>query len=209
VKPLSTSASQAASYGYVTLDGVDPIFTTYCTTGPCGDPGQPTGGVLPGTWSVCSGAGFPCKESQIWTTNSFPNVRNGTYGAWSLLRWVVGTGANKTNVNDLITGSQTYVVNTTPDYVPALATGTDPGLTVFRAHYQQLNGDGVYAATAAEKIGAPANKGSFNSKHNPTSGDKGGDMGGCVGSTDPSFTVATGVIQIGPGTACSSGAVRK
>jgi hypothetical protein len=212
VSSLSSSAAEAADYGYVTVDGFDPIFTTYCTTGPCGDPGQPTGGVLPGAWSVCSGAGFPCNESKIWTTVSFPNLRSGNYGAWSLLRWVVDSGTNKTNVNDLILGSQTFAVGTTPDYVPALATTTggfaDPGLTVFRAHYQQLNGDGVYAATTAEKIGPAANNGTFNSKHNPTGGDHGGDMGGCVGTTDPSFTVAKGTIQTGPGTTCSSGAVR-
>jgi len=213
VSSLSSSAAEAADYGYVTVDGFDPIFTSYCTTGPCGDPGQPTGGVLPGAWSVCSGAGFPCNEGKIWTTVSFPNLRSGKYGAWSLLRWVVGTGTPKTNVDDLIAGSQAYAVSTTPDYVPALATTaggfSDPGLTVFRAHYQQLNGDGVYNATTAEKIGPAANNGSFNKTFNPTGGDKGGDVGGCVGSTDPSFTVAKGVIQTGPGTTCTASAVRK
>jgi len=215
VGPLSTSAAQAANYGYVTVDGFDPIFTTYCPAGSasCGDPGQPVGGVLPGAWSVCSGAGFPCNESKIWTTLSFPNLRNGNYGVWNILRWVVLTGTNKTNVNDLILGSQAIAVGTTPDYVPALATTaggfSDPGLTLFRAHYQQLNGDGVYKATAAEEIGPAANNGTFNKTFNPTGGDKGGDLGGCVGSTDPSFTVAHGVIQTGPGTTCSAAAVRK
>jgi hypothetical protein len=189
-----------AAYGYIKLDGVDPLGldaaaqTTY--------PNQE----LP----ACTA---PCTETDYWSAvgKSFPNLRNGTYGAWSLLRMVTTT-ANKTNVQNLVDGSQAYAVNTTPDYVPgeAVPVGcttscTDSGLQVFRAHYQQLDG-------AGNNLGPAATLGTFNSTNNPKSGDTGGDMGGCVGTISGGGTTFTitetngtqltgaatdGVIQIG------------
>jgi len=204
-----SSLANSSSYGYIQLDGVDPIFTSYTGS----EPGQPGNGELPFS-NVCSGTGFPCPESSIWSGKlSFPNLRNGTYAAWSLLRFLANT-KSKTAVTDLISTAQTFVVSQVPDFVPAVGipagcTGsgcTDPGLQLFRAHYQQLNGDGA-------DLGPAPSDGTFNSNDNPSGGDLGGDMGGCVGSTVGGFTVANGVIQIGldggaSGTACSSGPVR-
>lgn len=166
-----SSIANSANYGYITMDGIDPIFQTYCTSGPCIDPGQPTGGKLPAAANLpaaCQPGGFPCAESLIWKNGfSFPNIRNGQYRSWSVLR-VVSSGTALTNVKQLISSSQTYVVNITPDYVPfAAVTGTNPpeiGLKFLRSHYQQYDG-------AGNKIGvAPINTGA----------DKGGDMGGCI-----------------------------
>jgi hypothetical protein len=180
-----SSIASSSSYGYLTLDGIDGIFHKYGTTI---DPGQPsTAGELPGTANLptaCGGA-FPCKEGQIWSGNlSFPNLRNGSYRAWSNLR-TISNGTALTALETLVTGSQTYVVNTTPDFVPAVKVGsTDPGLPLLRSHYLQ---EGV----------APVNI--------STAGDKGGDVGGCIltntGTVSTSDTTTT-LVQVAPLNAC-------
>src|SRR5208283_3683788 len=124
------------------------------TSGTGFDPGQPPSGELPGSGFFppsCS-AGFPCPEYDIWALQglSFPNVRSGAYHAWSLLR-VVSTGAALTAQENLVKSSQLYVVTTTPDYIPATKVTltkpkfTDPGLTLIRSHYQQVDGTGLAA----------------------------------------------------------------
>lgn len=180
-----SSIANNANYGYLTLDGVDGIFHAYGTTI---DPGQPTTpGVLPSATnlpSACSGT-FPCEEDKIWKGNlSFPNLRNGSYRAWSTFRLISnGTALSATEL--LVDGAQTYVVNSVPDFVPAQKVGaTDPGLPLLRSHYLQ---EGV----------APVNI--------STAGDKGGDVGGCIltntGSAATSDTT-TSLIQVVPGGGC-------
>ncbi len=177
--------ANSSSYGYLTLNGIDGIFHKYGTTI---DPGQPTiAGALPSNATLpaaCAG-NFPCAESKIWSGNlSFPNLRNGSYRAWSILR-IVSNGTALANANLLVTGSQTYVVNTVPDFVPALkVAASDPGLALLRSHYTQ---EGVKPVNVA------------------TTGDKGGDAGGCILTT--TGTVATSdtttkLAQDVPGTAC-------
>jgi len=182
-----SSIADTANYGYLTLDGIDGIFHKYGTTI---DPGQPAiKGALPSAATLpaaCAGA-FPCAESKIWSGNlSFPNLRNGSYRAWSTLR-VVSSGTALPNARLLAVGSQTYVVNTVPDYVPAQKVGaTDPGLALLRSHYTQ---EGV----------APLNVG--------PAGDKGGDAGGCIlTSTGVAVTsdTTTKLAQVGPTAACVS-----
>ncbi len=180
-----SSISNNASYGYLTLNGVDPIFHKYGTTI---DPGQPaTAGVLPASANLpasCS-AQFPCPEKSIWSGNlSFPNLRNGSYRSWSVLR-LVSNGAALASAKLLATSAGTFAVNSTPDYVPIAKVGsTDPGLTLLRSHYTQ---EGV----------APVNLG--------TLGDKGGDMGGCIlhnsGVASTSDTT-TKLAQTFPDTSC-------
>ncbi|MGB9235590.1 MAG: hypothetical protein WCC04_14360 [Terriglobales bacterium] len=179
--------ANSSKYGYATLDGVDGIFQFYNNTSGNGfDPGQPANGELPGTANLptaCAGA-FPCAENQIWAHGlSFPNVRSGSYRAWSLLR-VVSTGTALTNVEKVIKSSQSYVVTTTPDYIPAVKVTAggiaDPGLTLVRSHYQQVDGTGT-----TNIGGVPKN----------TSPDTGGDMGGCI--LTPATNAAKQLIQQG------------
>jgi hypothetical protein len=182
-----SSIADSASYGYLTLDGIDGIFHRYGSTI---DPGQPaTAGALPSAATLptsCAG-NFPCPENKIWSGNlSFPNLRNGSYRAWSLLR-IVSNGTALSAANLLVTGSQTYVVNVVPDYVPAQKVASaDPGLTLLRSHYTQV---GV----------APVNI--------ATTGDKGGDAGGCIltssGAVATSDTT-TKLAQSSPGSSCVS-----
>jgi hypothetical protein len=164
-----SSISNNPAYGYITLNGVDPIFASY--TG--GDPGEPGNGTLPAAANLpasCGGA-FPCPENKIWAGGlSFPNVRSGKYGAWSIVRLVSTTSSKAlANANALVTHSQGFVVTSVPDYIPfkkTIAGGiTDPGMTYLRSHYQQYDGAGTFLGAA------PVNKGK---------GEAGGDMGGCI-----------------------------
>lgn len=167
-----TNSSNTAPYGYVSVDGVDPIFATH------------TNNYLP----YCS---YPCTEAAIWGSvgTSYPNVRNGTYGAWSVLRIVTASsGATLTAVKDLVAASQDFVVSDVPDYVPAVAVAGDPGLLVWRSHYQQWDGTGT-------TIGAAPSNGGFGTSGNTTGADKGGDMGGCVLDTGKALKTITGYVQ--------------
>jgi len=194
VKTIATSSNQS-EFGYAQLDGVDPIFQIYntSTTNNGYDPGQPPDGELPAVQNLPSAAppagcsaNFPCPENLIWAGGlSFPNLRNGSYRAWSIQR-IVSTGTNLTNAEKVVEASQSYVVTSVPDYVPAVAVTatingskfTDPGFQLLRSHYQQVDGSGL-----ADIGGAPVNSGTSES---------GGDVGGCIlanGST------ATQLIQ--------------
>jgi hypothetical protein len=182
-----SSIANSASYGYLTLNGIDPIFHRYGSTI---DPGQPaTAGTLPSSANLpasCSGA-FPCAEGKIWSGNlSFPNVRNGSYRAWSILR-IVSNGTALASAKLLVTGAQTYAVTTVPDFIPALKVGAvDPGLALLRSHYTQSGVAPVNIAVA---------------------GDRGGDAGGCIltssGAVATSDTT-TKLAQSVPGTSCIS-----
>jgi hypothetical protein len=166
------SIANNPSYGYVTLDNIDPIFASYgpqSSTGAGYDPGQPaTAGTLPAAANLPCGA-FPCPESEIWAGGlSFPNLRNGTYRAWSIVR-LVSNGTALTNAKALIKDSQAFVVSDVPDYVPATKTVsgtiTDPGLEIVRSHYQQY--DGADTLLGAAPV-------------NCSTTEAGGDMGGII-----------------------------
>jgi hypothetical protein len=179
-----SSIANSANYGYLQLDGVDPIFHVYGTTI---DPGQPAiAGALPNAATLpaaCAGA-FPCKESQIWSGHlSFPNIRNGSYRAWTTIR-IVSDGVALSNARLLVSTSQNVAANITPDYVPFTAVGTtEPGLKLLRSHYTQ---EGV----------APVNY--------AATGDKGGDIGGCIlhNETTTTFDSTTKLAQSNLGVAC-------
>ena len=182
-----SAIADSANYSYLTLNGIDGIFHHYAPS-PAIDPGQPTtAGELPSAADLpasCSHA-FPCPENKIWNGNlSFPNLRSGSYRAWSVLR-IVSNGAALTAANLLVASSQSYAVNVVPDYVPALrVAGNDPGLGLLRSHYTQ---EGV----------APVNI--------SLTGDKGGDAGGCIlfssGTVGTSDTTSK-LAQEAPGDAC-------
>ena len=148
----------ASGHGrYVTLDGVDPInaaYGTYVSDGVTYGPGQ-----LPLCIAPCVAPGG----------TSLPNVRNGSYGAWSIIRAVTdAAGANLTNTQALVTAAQNEVNNTTADFVPFACTGGaplctgEPGLSVFHSHF-----------TPTGVAGAPHNG-------NVTATEAGGDVHGAV-----------------------------
>jgi len=110
-----SSIAANANYGYLTLDGVDPISANY------------TNGQLP----TCAG---PCP---LAPNTSFPNLRNGSYRAWSRYRVVTDkTGVNNTNTAALVAEAQKTINSNIPDFVPdAPQADGDLGLLVFRSHY--------------------------------------------------------------------------
>jgi len=164
------------TYGYIQLNGVDPVWQSY-GAGNSIDAGQSTNaGNVPNAADLpvgCAGGlgSLPCAENVIWGNGfSFPNVRNGTYRAWSLLR-LVATGTASTNAKNLVTASNKFVVTAVPDYIPAGAVTTggvaDLGLKLLRSHYQQKDG-----SSPPVNIGkAPVNSGGT---------EAGGDMGGMI-----------------------------
>ncbi len=83
--------AHSVNYGYLMIDAIDPLFTSYDGTG--GEPGQPvnfysTGPTGWGELPNCGGTGQPvCSTAAIWgTVGSYPHLRDGTYPAWSELR---------------------------------------------------------------------------------------------------------------------------
>jgi hypothetical protein len=173
-----SSIANNPNYGYLTLDGVDPI-------GAAGTVNQELPACTP-----------PCTEASIWGSagGSFPHLRAGNYSAWSLLRIV--TVGSVASVTDLVNRSHAYAAGVTPDYIPALAvsgTNSDPGLQIFHSHYQQRDGNDAL-------LGQHPTNGLFNAAGNPTGGDRGGDAGGCTISTAGiTSTKDNNFIQTGPG----------
>jgi len=102
VNPSVPSGAQIiprnTNFGYLMIDGVDPLFTDYANKS--GEPGQPASPTAPATWGElpnCSGVttsgGVPaCKASAIWTSGlSYPHLRDGTYPSWTELRMICDT----------------------------------------------------------------------------------------------------------------------
>ena len=207
VNPLKDNAN----FSYIRLNGIDPIWHNYvpATSTALGtsDPAQNShAGFLPGPADLpagcAGGAGaFPCAESLMWkadntgtaTSYSFPNVRNGSYASWSVLRLVAGSAVSA--ATNLVNNSQKYVVSTVPDYIPFAAvtcpaSGSingftctagaviDPGLQIVRSHF------GCTAATCGKTgpaVKPPVNAGST---------ERGRDAGGQI------LPIGTGTINL-------------
>lgn len=123
------------NYGYLTQNGIDPIQATY------------TDGQLP----VCVSSTGESGVCPAVPGTSFPNLRNGTYTAWSLLRVVTDTsGASMTNAKSLVTAIQDIVNATVPDFVPYNAVGGDPGMKYYRSHFS----DGGDVGGCIEPVGS-------------------------------------------------------
>jgi hypothetical protein len=167
---VSPIAGQAA-YGYLTYQTVDPINPSgsYAVPFVSGGLNYPGGGVLP----TCT---VPCA---IAPGASFPNIRNGAYRAWSLLRAVADTGSPAlTNLQALANTAASQINNTQPDFLPFNAAGGDPGFIGYRIHF------------APAMAGTPPVN--FNATNTPNNGitvpaaEAGGDVGGCLDyKTDP------------------------
>jgi ABC-type phosphate transport system substrate-binding protein len=150
-----------ATWNYLTLDGVDPLGLPSTLT-----PNQE----LPN----CS---TPTCAASLWTgSNSFPNLRNGTYKAWSIYRWLIANsnlGTDPYGFDAVAQAAQDYVDQDVADFVPFLTSTGSDGLSVYRSHFTQetIPGDNG-SATAAN---------SFNGGNALGGGaEAGGDVGGLV-----------------------------
>jgi len=187
----------SASFNYLTIDGVDPIWdnpTAYsvCVGGtsagqvcgtnePCGGGGTCTAGGSPSQTVPYCGA-LVC-TSDLWgATGTFPNLRNGTYKAWSIYRWLVDAADSDPYGPTLVAQeAQNYVNQDIVDFVPfsACTPGTFPcttpndGLSVYHSHYAQSGVTGVNGPVSETASGNNAD----------TLGggtEAGGDMGGYI-----------------------------
>jgi hypothetical protein len=146
-----SAISTSTSYGYLMLDGIDPLFASYDNA--AGDAGQPavngTGtsyGEVPGCAQNGGGAGTPnCLAKDIWTvTNSaacpsgpnpgcsYPHLRDGTYPAWSELRVICDTAAgHHCTIADDAYGAEALLANMQCDIANS-NTGGVPDLLPFQ-----------------------------------------------------------------------------
>lgn len=217
------SASLSKSYGYVTLDGVDPIFETFNNggggaSGTSADPGQPAGGngygtnsgtYFPGTLPQCTTTGAAnlpaCKANVVWgPEGSFPNLRNGSYRAWSLLRALCdpaqkqtgpggpgtvdecssGAAADPGSLGNVIAKAQSDIDGNTgvPDFLPF----TD--VSFVRAHYnfQSTETAAPFNGPSSHTTPSLKFKDAAGVKNTPVDAiigggpDAGGDAGGCI-----------------------------
>ena len=119
-----------ANYGYLTLNGVDPINASYTT------------GQLPTTGTI---------------SNLFTHVNDGTYASWSDLRIIsAGSSANLANASALASRIQTDINNGTqlPDFIPFSSA------KVYRSHYSNgtyTNGAASNGLAGGTENGADVN----------------------------------------------------
>jgi hypothetical protein len=111
---FSPFAGNSAKYGYLTLDGVDPLQTTY------------TDGTIPSCTAPCG----------VAPNTSFPHLRDGTYRSYTIVRAIsFGTSVDP-NLQNLVTNAQNDVDSIEPDFVSFIATPNgDTGLGHYRSHF--------------------------------------------------------------------------
>jgi hypothetical protein len=179
-----------ACCGYLTLDGVDPIFNKYAG----GDTLQPGNGQLP----TCT-VGTNCTAKQIWTGgNSFPHLRDGTYRAWSALRILCDTNdthceTDAKGVVAVVSKAQDDIHNNVgiPDFLPASLDGSfgdangDGDLAFVRSHYafkdSAFQNPNKYAKNHGEEQYVLLGVGGLpNNLANDANPETGGDAGGCI-----------------------------
>lgn len=106
---------------YLQLNGVDPLYASYSTSG----------GNLPTCNPTATQAiNPPCPVL------SFPHVVDGSYPSWTTLRVVTGGSAPSAAIASLITAAQNQV-SSTSDFVPV------NNLGVFRSHRGSISGVGA------------------------------------------------------------------
>lgn len=136
--------SKSTSYGYLMIDGIDPIFHDYSNT--IGNPGQPAVPGSPLTWGelpACTPGGTPdCKASAIWASaNSYPHLRDGTYPAWSELRLLCDTSDTTCETDPY--GAQSLIQNLQAD-IHFEHLGGVPDLLPFAGGGVAVFGNGAY-----------------------------------------------------------------
>jgi ABC-type phosphate transport system substrate-binding protein len=160
-----SSISGSPLYGYLSFQGHDPINPSgsYSVPYVSGGLNYPGNGQLP----TCAA---PCP---IAPGASFPQIRNGGYRSWSLLRGVADAGSAALADLQALAGIAANQINTTvPDFLPFNPAGGDPGFIGYRIHF------------APGMAGTPAF--SFNATNTPNNGitnpalEAGGDVGGCL-----------------------------
>lgn len=176
--PNGEKFSGSANYNYLTLDGVDPL-------GGIGGSGQ--------TFPNCPIAPATSCPASLWPGNiSYPTLRNGTYGAWSIYRWVVyASNTDPVGPAALAAAAQNAIDTTVADYVPFYTAtggigGVSDGLSVYHSHFTDTVPLGTCSPTATCKS-VVGNNGSATTANATNGGnalgggtEQGGDVGGVI-----------------------------
>ena len=185
------SGSNTGTYKYLTLNSVDPINSTYST------------GTLPAACTVSSGE-YTCG---LANGASFPNLRNGTYPAWSVYRMITDA-SGQANAQTLVNKAEALVSPTLPDFVPfspvcgSTSSTSEPGLKLYREHFVPST-----VSSTPDTVSITADDGSLNSSVSCSlfktkllyytlggGTEAGGDVGGTVvgpNTTSPTYPGAT------------------
>jgi hypothetical protein len=154
----NASKLSGPGFNYLTLDDVDPLS-------------------IPGTTNQELPNGSVTQAAQVWTNSpSFPNLRNGTYKAWSFYRWLVYNseiGADPYGPDVLAQSAQDNVDTESADFVPFYTSTGSDGLDVYRSHFTQSGVAGNNGSATAANSGDGGN----------TLGggaESGGDVGGAI-----------------------------
>lgn len=166
--PFTNSGSTPVTAKYLSVDGVDPIQTSY------------SNGCIPVT-----GATGTCALSNV----TFPNVINGTYPIWSVLRLVTTSTTSAAQVTEtplLATAAQNQVSATQPDFAKISA------LKVVHSHFVPYGvPTSLSGALSANNHGASTVC---------TTAESGGDVGGYLyslqndGDYCTNFGVTSGIV---------------
>jgi hypothetical protein len=178
-----TGVGVTPNFQYLLLDGKDPFG----------------GLVLPTTSQQLPACGGPCPAS-LWTNNlSYTTLRDGTYKAWSLLRWVaahdITTETDGFGPAHLAQAAQDAVDTTVADFVPFFTAtggvgGVSDGLDVYRSHFTQSGkvGNNGKATTLNATDGGNTLGGGT---------EAGGDEGGLIEGPFPKFYSGTADVTNG------------
>jgi hypothetical protein len=128
----NASKVTGSSFNYLTVDGVDPLGLPASLT-----PGQQ----LPN----CGGSSAPTCPASLWSNTSpaglsYPNLRNGTYKAWSIYRWLIADsniGSDPYGFDAVAQSAQDYVDSDVADFVPFQTSTNSDGLEVYHSHFTQ------------------------------------------------------------------------
>jgi hypothetical protein len=183
----ASKLSPSSNYNYLTVDGVDPIglATTNQQLSGCGTSTQPN-----------------CPANLWLNSNSYPNLRNGTYKAWSVYRWLIANsniGSDPYGFDVVAQTAQDYVDSQVADFVPFLScpsgdtnpvcTGSNlDGLDVYRSHFTQSGKAGNNGSATAVN--------SFDGGNTLGGGtEAGGDVGGLIeGPFGTTVSTRTGTV---------------
>jgi hypothetical protein len=189
------NASKLAGVGfnYLTLDGVDPVFNV-----------TPAGQQLINCAGPCTAAGLGTDQYGWGLGTSYPHLRDGTYPAWSLYRWVADPNdPHFADVTALAQAAQDNVNTTDADFVPFHTSSGNDGLDVYRAHFLPT---GVTLAKLPPGTVVSAGAQTAASIQGYTSlgggNEGGGDVGGCIAGP---FSTASARVPLQTATVNTNG----
>ena len=163
----NASKLSGTNFNYLTVDGVDPLS-------------------IPGTNNQELPNGTVTSQAAVWQGGpSFPNLRNGTYKAWSVERYLIPNsllGADPYGPDVLAQSEQNNVDNTVTDFVPFYTSGGTDGLSVYRSHFTQ---SGVAPNNGVATAANLQNNGNTLGGTTEAGGDVGGAIEGPFGITAP------------------------